>query len=55
MQGWFMGGNKYHEPLLPPWVTVYWMFILKYFWNTWNKNIFKNLENFYCIVVLWFT
>jgi hypothetical protein len=33
----------YHEPHLPPWVIVYWVFILKYFWNILNKSLQENL------------
>jgi len=44
MQGWFLGANGYHEPHLPPWVIVYWVFILKYFWNISNKFFLKNLK-----------
>jgi hypothetical protein len=34
----------YHEPNLPPWVTAYWVFILKYSHNLLNKSLLKNLE-----------
>jgi hypothetical protein len=52
MQGWFLGANGYHEPHLPPWVIVYWVFILKYFWNISNKSFKKNLEIFFFIALL---
>jgi hypothetical protein len=34
---------RYHEPHPPLWVTIYWVFILKYFWNILNKSLLKNL------------
>jgi len=36
--------TRSHELDLPPWVTIYWVFILKYSWNLLNTNLFKNLE-----------
>jgi hypothetical protein len=34
----------YHEPHPPLWVIVYWVFILKYFWNILNKKIWRSLK-----------
>jgi hypothetical protein len=36
----------FHEPNLPPWVVVSWVFILGYSQNILNKSLLKNLEKF---------
>jgi len=47
----------HHEPHLPPWVTAYWVFIPKYFWNILDKSFLKNhfknlkLSSDYCVMV----
>jgi len=51
---WLRVKIQYHEPDLPLWVTTYWVFILRYFWN-FLKTFFKNIKISHHITILWFT
>jgi hypothetical protein len=42
----------YHEPPPPPWVIVYWVFILEYSWNILNNFLKKSFKIFKIFVIL---